>query len=106
MPDTESSSGVEKVFRIEVRMAVDYELYVKAKSAEQAEEYAADKFRRACPDEDFFVDATLDGIYSDEDKYSQLGDENYDATEYATPKPKKKVKTKGKPKSKNKRRSS
>lgn len=98
---SESSSSTEQVFRIEVRMSVDYELHIKAKNAEQAEEYAADKFRGACPDEDFFVDATLDDVYSDEDKYCQLGDEDLDATEEPP-----KTKKKGKMKGKGKRRSS
>lgn len=79
-------------------MSVDYQFVVKANSQEEAEEFAAAAER---PDEDYYIDSSLEEIYVDVDNSLREGDENFDAT----PKPTllKKPKRRKKPK---KRRSS
>ena len=104
------SSAPEKVFRVSVQMTVEYEVNVKARDAEQADEFICEKFKYGNqPDEDYFIDATLESTYVDEDPMAHPGDEDFDATEEPLPPKKKKAlkkskvskKTKGK-----KRRSS
>ena len=105
MSDSKSSgSATAKMFQVRVTMSVDYDIPVKAYSAEQAAEYVDERFRYGLenPDEVHWVDSTFEDVDAVEDEHLEFGDEEYDATD-EPPKPKKPKKKKKPAKMKAKR---